>query len=62
MPWICESKNENRFSSQTPGQERNDKKTLISTKDNLETMQQESEIKNKRSTREKTLNISYSRN
>ena len=49
MPWICDSKNENSFSSQTPGQERNDNKTLISTKDSLETMQQESEIKNKRS-------------
>ena len=48
MPWICNSKNETGFSSQTSGQERNDNKILISTKDSLETMQQESEFKNKR--------------
>ena len=41
MPWICNSKNETEFSSQTTGQERNDNATLISTKDSLETMQQE---------------------
>ena len=48
MPWICDSKNETGFSSQKPGQERNDNTTLISTKDSLKTMLQESEFKNKR--------------